>query len=106
MDSETSSEILPAGKGSFNDYVELDYEGYHVMVRLNKSAVVIISGYSNTARNSVKLFNKDTLSFTSLPSTLEARVGPFAGLVDYGDGRQKIIVAGGDNAQLGRHKQC
>ena len=97
--SETTSEILPAGSLSFNDYTDLFEDiHYHVMVRINETAVVFIAGQSS--RNRVKMFDKEKNDWVDLPALLEGRYAPFAGLVEYSDGRRKIIVTGGSSSDF------
>ena len=95
--AQTSSEKLKAGESSFNNYVPL-YEDlhYHVTVRINESAVVSIAGQGSSPR--VRMFIKETEAWIPLPDLQEGRYAPFAGLVQYDDGRKKIIVTGGQSS--------
>ena len=67
-----TTEILYSGKSTFQSYVNLP-QGlyYHTMVNINETSVAIFSG--QTKYDSVYLFDKNTQSFTNLPSLNHGR---------------------------------
>ena len=71
-DEYQSTEILNSGKSAFQNYVDLPQAlYYHTMVNINETSVAIFSGQSTY--DSVYLFDKNTQSFTNLPSLNQGR---------------------------------
>ena len=67
-----STEILYSGKSSFENYVDLPKRLLmHTMVNINESNVAIFSGHYEM--DDVELFDKNTQSYTNLPSLNQER---------------------------------
>ena len=73
-----TSELLPTGKSSPTNYVNLPEGCFdHVMLRINETAVIFVGCRDNLER--VYLFDKITKTFSQMPTLTIGRESPFAG---------------------------
>ena len=79
LNSEGTSESLPAGKSVFNADLNLpEAFDQHTMIRVNESTIIFVNGITS-ATDHVYLYNDLTASFTQLPSLPVSRYAPLAG---------------------------
>ena len=78
--SRTTTEMLYEGTSQFVNYNDLpEAMEDHTMVRVNATSVIFVG--NNPQSDRVYMFDKNTQSYSSLPSLSTVRAYPFAGSI-------------------------
>ena len=100
----STTEILRSG-GGFTSYVSMPSSlSQHGQVRVNETHVVFFG--DGTAVRNAYLFNKNTQSFSNLPSLNVARGDVVGGLVRGSGGKLKVVAAGGIDTSNAEMSSC